>query len=661
MRKLGFVLLAVGFFSGAGAPLAQAKAKWVALRSPNLTVFSDAGEEAARKVALRLEAISDVFALLGLPAGATRPVRVFVVRDEAGLRELYPSLRQRKYTVGGFFAAGGASHTIVIRYDPDHAPYTTVHEYVHLLGRQTLRRLPVWLDEGLAQFYATIEIEKSSILIGRVQGPHMWTVKANPALPLERFFEIDRHSPEFGKSHGVTLFYSQTALFTHFLFLGKNGVRRAQIGEYASLVDDGVPEPEARLKAFGDPKVLEREFRTYLSQSGFPAIEIQAKRDETSLRPVPLTDAQALAFRAEFLAQYWPAEARVLLAEARKVDPAFGLGHRVEGFLLSREGKAAEAAEALEKAIAETPTDFLAHYWLGMARPKKDEGPESRARREKALRRVIELQPAYALAHAGLAELLSETGCAEAAVTAAKRAVELEPREISHGLGLLAAYRACDRKADADALEARLLEASSSDPADLQSMAAYYRKTGRSSDVEDRLRKALLAQPASWGALSSMATFLEDGGREEEMQALLRAALKTRPDDPHLLTWLARTYAERNVHVEEAYELADKAVKKSQNDAVAFDTRGWAHFRLRRFKEAERDLRRSLELTKSAAVIDRLGDVLAAMGRREEALTQWREALQTPGTDETLQAALAAKLSEAERRKPAADAEKPAS
>jgi tetratricopeptide (TPR) repeat protein len=645
--KTGLVLAWL-LLPAAAAPAAEQD--WVAVRSPHLTVFCQGTEKAARRIALQLEAISDVFARFGLPAGATRPVRVFAVPNEAAMKALLPS-RGREWTPSGFFQAGGPNHTIAIRMDadPDVIRHIVFHEYVHLLNRQTMRRLPTWLSEGLAELYATVEVDKDSVIVGRVSSWRHGTLSgAFHVPPLERLFALDRYSRELDESYRAGVFYAQAGLFTHYLVLGKKGVYRPRLAEYIRLIEGGMLEPDARRKAFGDLKKLEEEFTGYRRQPGLPGLAFKGTLDESHVRTLPITDAQALSLVAEFLAQTGElAAARKKLDEARKLDPKVGLGYRVEARLLEADGKIPEAVAALEKAIADSAKDFSAQYHLGLVRAR-EETAESRKRREAALRRAIEMQPAYAPGPAALAELLTDDGRCEEAVAQARRATELEPRELSHGLGLARAHRACKKEKEADALEAQLVEDSRNDPDDMQHLAAYFRKEGRPSEVEKHLRAARAAQPGSVGILIALASVLGDDEKHDAAEEVLRAALKLRPNDARLLNDLAYQYADRNVRLEEALQLAEKALKREPNNPGILDTRGWVLYRLGSLKQAEVDLRKAVADEASPVRLAHLGDVLSALGRREDALAQWRLAMQTHGVSDELLAELTAKTGPAE-------------
>ena len=87
--------------------------------------------------------------------------------------------------------------------------------------------------------------------------------------------------------------------------------------------------------------------------------------------------------------------------------------------------------------------------------------------------------------------------------------------------------------------------------------------------------------------------------------------------------------AEKGVHLDEALELIQKAIKGEPDTGAYIDSLGWVLFKLGRYEEALPHLRRAAELVKDDAVVfDHLAEDLLKLGKRDEAIAQWRRALQ---------------------------------
>jgi tetratricopeptide (TPR) repeat protein len=126
---------------------------------------------------------------------------------------------------------------------------------------------------------------------------------------------------------------------------------------------------------------------------------------------------------------------------------------------------------------------------------------------------------------------------------------------------------------------------------------------------------------------------LERQKRHDDAEAVFREALALEPDSAPVLNYLGYMNADRNVRVEEALTLVEKAVELDPQSAAYQDSLGWALYRLNRLEAAEAAVRRSLEKDgDNAVVLDHMGDILARRGRVAEALQYWQKALK--GEDE---------------------------
>jgi len=104
-----------------------------------------------------------------------------------------------------------------------------------------------------------------------------------------------------------------------------------------------------------------------------------------------------------------------------------------------------------------------------------------------------------------------------------------------------------------------------------------------------------------------------------------------------VLNYLGYMNADRNVRVEEAYSLIEKAVEIEPQSAAYQDSLGWALYRLNRLEAAEAAVRRALERDDDNAVIlDHLGDIVAKRGRIAEAVGYWQQAVKGEDDDSEL-------------------------
>jgi tetratricopeptide (TPR) repeat protein len=147
-----------------------------------------------------------------------------------------------------------------------------------------------------------------------------------------------------------------------------------------------------------------------------------------------------------------------------------------------------------------------------------------------------------------------------------------------------------------------------------------------------------------WRLYFGRAVSLEKLDRWPEAEADLQAALRLRPDEPELLNYLGYSWIDRGVRLKEALAMVQKAVDANPRSGAMVDSLGWAYFKLGDYKGAVDKLEQAVELEAGdPEVNDHLGDAYWKVGRKDEALFQWRRVL-TLKPDPKVRASVEAKL-----------------
>ena len=114
--------------------------------------------------------------------------------------------------------------------------------------------------------------------------------------------------------------------------------------------------------------------------------------------------------------------------------------------------------------------------------------------------------------------------------------------------------------------------------------------------------------------------------RFELARSDLNAILEREPDNPRALNALGYMLADRGLELERARRMIERALEQNPDDAATIDSMGWVLYRLGRDREALEYLRRAWELDPGAEIAAHLGEVLWALGRRDEARRIWDQA-----------------------------------
>ncbi len=114
-------------------------------------------------------------------------------------------------------------------------------------------------------------------------------------------------------------------------------------------------------------------------------------------------------------------------------------------------------------------------------------------------------------------------------------------------------------------------------------------------------------------------------------------ALSVSPNDAYVLNYLAYSWLERNYKIEEAIEMLEIAYKAKSNDPYIIDSLGWAYYLTDDYLEAEKFLKRAVELMPDDPVVnDHYGDILWKLNRKIQARYFWSNVLKMDDAEENI-------------------------
>src|SRR5580693_10076656 len=273
MSKHIFLLLTV--FAALLAPARDKTENWLEVRSPHFIVLSDSNEKQARHVADQFERMRDVFQTVLVHANADpgTPIVVLAVKDKKDFQALEPEsyLARGQMELAGLFLRAPDKNYILLRLDAEgEHPYATVyHEYTHLLSSPAEAWLPLWLNEGLAEFYQNTEIRDKDVMFGEGSPENILLLRQERLLPLATLFAVDHNSPYYHEHNKSSIFYAESWALTHYLEIKDIQENTQRLTDYAKLVSNKVDPVAAATQAFGDLSVLEKNLEQYVSHQRF--------------------------------------------------------------------------------------------------------------------------------------------------------------------------------------------------------------------------------------------------------------------------------------------------------------------------------------------------------------------------------------------------------
>src|SRR5258708_4588742 len=340
----GAALLAAAGWLGGGAAVLRAsdlprdKDRWIEVDTANFRLWSDAGEGRTRAVGAELEQLRSGMAQLmpGLAVISPCPTYVYVFKDRFAFAPYRFHFQGKRVELAGYVLGRPWGNYIAIDGDPrTDALHSVRHEYVHYLLHNNYARLPLWLDEGLAEFYGTFRMVDGEARVGEPIVEHIAWLRENQLIPLRQLFAIDHGSKDYHEGIRQGVFYTESWALTHYLILG-NPARHPQMSQMFKLMQGGATQEDAFARAFGgNYEALEQELIVYVRKQVF------------SYAHLPLKAAAEAPATVRPLA--WP-------------DTLYRLGD-----LLVHAGadEQAEAAEHLHAALAANPRHGLAVAGLG--------------------------------------------------------------------------------------------------------------------------------------------------------------------------------------------------------------------------------------------------------------------------------------------------------
>ena len=194
-----------------------------------------------------------------------------------------------------------------------------------------------------------------------------------------------------------------------------------------------------------------------------------------------------------------------------------------------------------------------------------------------------------------------------------------------------------------DEARERLATARANAPGDSRLVVAeakLLRDAGRHAEAFAFLTRMLEVQPDQPEILYETALAAEKLGYGDVLERHLRRLIVLQPDSAQGYNALGYSLADRNLRLDEAAQLIDKALSLEPDDAAIIDSKGWLLFRQGKLAEALVALQIAYAKKPHPEMAAHVGEVMWALGRREEALAVWREASKADPTNEVLTATI---------------------
>src|SRR5260370_23444255 len=276
---------------------AKDEPKWIELHTAHFSVLTDAGEKRGREVALRMEQMRAVFGPLVLRDKLRMPVPITVIALKSDKQ--YGMVAPGKQSTAGWFDVAGSDRTYIVLNLFEADPWRAVaHPLAHYFLNYNYPPAQGWFDEGLAEYFGSIQIGKQVEIGGDPELAPEWhedvfeEIRRDPNRPqsltqllsspvwlsMVDLFSMKHDSS--GTHEGIhnTLYYAEAWMVVHYLV---NKLKLPEAGTYFDLVlNQKVPVERAMVQAFDmSPAQMEDAVKTYFkSLSGLGIALDQSKK-----------------------------------------------------------------------------------------------------------------------------------------------------------------------------------------------------------------------------------------------------------------------------------------------------------------------------------------------------------------------------------------------
>jgi thioredoxin-like negative regulator of GroEL len=389
--------------------------QWVEVRNPHFTVLTDSNEKQARHIADQFERMRWMFQTLfpKINVDPVSPIVVLAVKNEKSFQTLEPAayLAKGQMKLGGLFMRTPDKNYVLLRLDAEQEhPFAAIyHEYTHLQFSDSSVWMPLWLNEGMAEFIQNTEIRNKDVLLGEASVDDILYLRQNRLIPLDVLFKVDAKSPYYHEEQKGSVFYAESWALTHYLYITDRQKGTHRVGDYMALLIHHEDPVVAAEKAFGDLKQLQSALEDYIRRSSYMQFVLSsaaAPIDESAYTVRTLTQPESDAARADFLASVQRVtDARALLDAVFKADPNNVQARETMGSMEFRDGHMDAARKWYAEAVKLDSQNYLAHYYFATLSIRHGDQEQDKEI-ESSLRTAIRLNPRFLQAYDQLASLL---------------------------------------------------------------------------------------------------------------------------------------------------------------------------------------------------------------------------------------------------------------
>ena len=428
---------------------------WFSARTAHFEVYSCATTQQVARVLEKLEQFRSAYLLLaGAQAVASPPIVVVAFAEHRDLKPFLPLYDGKPANMSAFFTRGSDENLIALSVaeSEPRALDSVFHEYTHLLLRHNDSFWPLWLKEGMAEIYSTMEVAGPQVVrLGAPIEHHVRLLGRKSLMPLKELFAISRESADYNEGERQGIFYSESWLLCHYLMIGDNGARKTRFGQLTTLLRQGQSPEQAFTNAMRMTlAATEADLKKYLERGKFESLTIPVRAELTARPPMairPVAPAEVCFRLGDLLLRLHRLDAaEAYFQQSQTLAPLNPLAPEGMGLIAAYREKDEEALRFLQVALQRGSRSFLTHYIYAREKYRitahhseqySKIDMESAAEIRSELQKALTLMPDFAPAHhlLGFFEMVQGEDL-PGAEKHLQRAIQLEPENPAYQFAL---------------------------------------------------------------------------------------------------------------------------------------------------------------------------------------------------------------------------------
>jgi hypothetical protein len=249
---------------------------WQRIRMDGFTVMGTTGAKNLRQVAIGIAAFTSALTIHfpHVRVSGQVPTFVVVLKDFEAYRRFQPrdSRGRRVDSIAGYLESAADANYLVFPYERGEAGSSLVyHEFTHYVIRQNVQtEVPLWLEEGLAEFYATFRPDfRDASLLGAAPPERIRTLRQEPYVALRQVVST-RAIGQVLRSPRSSVFYAEAWALVHYITMERQNSVQAPFDVYLTTLAETGSQDEAFKAAFGvDVDDMDRELQSYVRYFSF--------------------------------------------------------------------------------------------------------------------------------------------------------------------------------------------------------------------------------------------------------------------------------------------------------------------------------------------------------------------------------------------------------